>query len=198
MRTAITALVAVGCLALQANLACASPITIVDSSPQTGPTGGVNNPNLSIATFDFGGAEQQLATIDEISIRLTMNDGDTAPGNFDFNDLTLLLDGINTGIALNGFSNGATVSLLIGPQAPNNAAAILAALQADGQLVASIVDSDPNDNFFGNQSLQASAGLVITGQRVPEPASLAVWSLLLLAGALVVWRRRGFVPALNA
>ena len=61
-------------------------------------------------TFPTG----QLTTVDRITVTITMDDGDSAGSdpkdasdNFDFNDLTLGLDGINTGLLLNGFPNQA-------------------------------------------------------------------------------------------
>ena len=125
-----------------------------------------------------------------ISVTLTLDAGDTAWGDFDFNQLTLGLDGINTGLLLNGFSDGATVTATISG-APNNAALILAALQLDGQLAGTIIDSSPNDNFIGIPRVQTT--LTINGpanQVIPEPgtAALAAGGLLPLLG--VVTRRR--------
>lgn len=72
---------------------------------------------------------------------LTLTDGDLGPGNFDYDDLTLGLDGINTGILLNGFFNGFSDTVTV-TGVPNNASAILAALQADGRLVGTVIDAD--------------------------------------------------------
>jgi hypothetical protein len=79
---------------------------------------------------------------------LTLFDGDTGGGPFDTdrNNLTLGLDGIDTGILLNGFRDSETVTRTI-TGIPNNAAQILAAMKADGQLVGTIIDRTPNDNF---------------------------------------------------
>ena len=77
-----------------------------------------------------------------------MDDGDSAPGDFDFNDLTLYLDGINTGIILNGWPNNANDFRNTVSGTPLNGDAILAALQADGKLIATFNDADPSDNFW--------------------------------------------------
>jgi hypothetical protein len=63
-------------------------------------------------------------------------------------DLTLALDGIDTGIALNGFPPADPDTETIGG-VPLNKEQILAALQADGELEASIIDADPGDNMLG-------------------------------------------------
>src|SRR5258706_717289 len=109
------------------------------------PVESYGNQTTPIATFDYtsnanGSLVNQgvasynnLASIGSLTLTVTINDGDTATGNFDFNDLTIGLDGFDTGIKLNGFSNGAIQTLDIAG-APNNSAAILAALKADGKL----------------------------------------------------------------
>ena len=84
-------------------------------------------------------------SIQSISVTLTLDDGDTGAGEFDEGDLTLGLDGIDTGIELDGFPDGQEVTLTI-TGSPNNAAAILVALKADNELDGSILDADPGDN----------------------------------------------------
>src|SRR3954453_4447808 len=51
---------------------------------------------------------KKIATIGKITIRGTIFDGDTGPGDFGENNLTLALDGIDTGIKLNGFRSDET------------------------------------------------------------------------------------------
>jgi hypothetical protein len=48
----------------------------------------------------------EFVSLDSTRIILTIDDGDTGPGEFDENQLTLGLDGIDTGIKLNGFRGG--------------------------------------------------------------------------------------------
>ncbi len=117
---------------------------------------------LTGSAYNFAGQPySSLTSIDKLSVTLTLSDADTALGNFDFNQLTLGLDGIDTGIKLNGFSDGLTQTLTLGGT-PSNASAIISALQADGQLVGTIIDQSSNDNFIGISSLFKTT-LTITG-----------------------------------
>ena len=108
-------------------------------------------------TFPTG----QLTTVDRITITITMDDGDSAgtdpkdaSDNFDFNDLTLGLDGINTGLRLNGFPSGSIFTATLTDVTPNVSAQLIAAL-ADGTLVGSVIDADgdgvttTNPDFIG-------------------------------------------------
>lgn len=146
------------------------------------------------APYDFRGqAYESLTSTDNIAVTLTLNDGDTGLGDFDFNNLTLGLDGIDTGIKLNGFRNEETDTLTIAGT-PINASAILAALQADGQLVGTVIDANPDGNFVGFPS-QFNTTLNITGQTaqtVPEPATnLGVLALGAFgAGSLLLRKKK--------
>lgn len=81
----------------------------------------------------------KITSLSQISITLRLRGENN---NFNSNDLTLALDGIDTGIRLSGFdTNGQTLTFT---GSPGNAAQILAALKQDGQLQATIVDSDSN------------------------------------------------------
>ena len=94
---------------------------------------------------------QEVASCDSIqsiSVTLTLDDGDTASGDPDEGDLTLGLDGIDTGIKLDGFPDGQQETLTITSGSPNNAGAILDALKADNELDGSIFDADTGDNFL--------------------------------------------------
>jgi hypothetical protein len=92
---------------------------------------------------------RRIASIKQVTIRATINDGDTGLGEFDENDLFLELDNINTGIALNGFRNNQTDTRTISG-IPNQKSALKAALKQDGQLGARIIDADPvDDNGVG-------------------------------------------------
>jgi hypothetical protein len=84
-----------------------------------------------------------IASLKQVTIKATINDGDTGLGEYDENDLFLELDGINTGIALNGFRDKETDNRTI-RGIPNQRSALKAALKADGQLAARITDADPN------------------------------------------------------
>ena len=106
--------------------------------------------------------------LSELAVRVTLFDGDTAAGEFDFNDNTLLLDGTNIGnwsdvITQNtdqdgnplagGFSGGGFRNNLLDTgwfysNDPAVLAAVFASLDADGELVLALTDVDPNDNVL--------------------------------------------------
>lgn len=138
------------------------------------------------------------------SFRFTLFDGDTAAGNFDFNDNTLLVNGINVGnwnavnaentnglgVAIGGFSGGGFRNNLLdtGWFAVNNAAilaSLFGSMVTNESLTFQVSDVDPFDNFYDfTQGLDASlinvgSGPVIQppGGNVPEPASLALLGL---------------------
>jgi hypothetical protein len=156
MRASFKAIVAAG-LALGASAVSAVP---VDSYGGLIPSkNGVTGP---IATFDYasnadgslvnqgtGISYLTLANIGSLTLTVTIRDGDTAPGtpnNFDFNDLSIGLNGFDTGIKLNtptsGFANNA-ISTLDVTGVPQNAAAILAAIRLNnGKATLSIFDND--------------------------------------------------------
>lgn len=126
----------------------------VDQSGLTVPqTGGSYPLTTSNAPYDFSSQQDYVSLdfIDSISVAMTVGEGDTARGNFDRDNLTLGLDGYNTGIVLNGFPNEQTQTLPFSGS-PTNSEDILVALQQDGQLVGSLIDSDSDslaeDNIF--------------------------------------------------
>ena len=138
----------------------------------------------------------------EASVRFTLYDGDTAAGNFDDGDNTLLLNGINVGnwssvttVETNGLG---TVELSAPKLGFNNndldtgffnvtGAATLTALYnsivGTGQVAFGLNDVDPFDNFF-DFTLGVDGGLINVGQgptiESPEPATLMLLSMALL------------------
>ena len=145
----------------------------------TGLQSGGAYPLTAGAGFDFTAQDYaSLTTIDKLTISLTLNDGDSDVGEFDFDNLTLGLDGVDTGLKLNGFPNDNLITLDIeGPTAA--AATLLARLQEDGHLVATVIDPDgdgitqQNRDFIGFPNTQMTT-LVIEGQSgavIPLPAA---------------------------
>jgi hypothetical protein len=138
---------------------------------------------VQLARYDFTGffvSGDLLIT--EVSIRLTISDGNTAPGEADFNQLFLALNGINTGLALNGFISDATVTRLISgpPQDPATLGANLRGLAGSFNrrpgrrffpsspfVVASIIDQDPDDeNAIGIPPVTTT--ITISGVETPS------------------------------
>jgi hypothetical protein len=142
--------------------------------------------------FDFSGQDYGLfATIDSLSITLTVEDGDTDVDEFDQNDWTLGLDGVDTGLVLNGFTNDLTVTKEFTLIPVPTQDQILANLKADGQLVATIIDRDhPNNNWVSLCYDTHYATLTLEGSSAPEPSTMVIWSLLGTSVAGLAWWRR--------
>ena len=188
----------------------AQEITISDAVQQsgvrddlgTGESAAINRVDEPF-TFENSGS---LFDITNITITLTVLDGDTGSGPppDEFRDtLRLFLDGIDTGILLNGLDDASDDDNPVFPGdyasgtetisgSPINASAILAALRSDGQLLATIYATagDVNDGNLltvprftpESQPQQIFATLSITGTQIPEPGT---WALLALGAGIV-------------
>lgn len=149
----------------------------------------------------YGGLGGGLASA---SIRFSLYDGDTASGNFDFNDNDLLVNGINFGNwstvnAENTTTTGASTALgFSGGGFRNNVldtgwfgstdttllASLYASIVSNESLTFEMDDVDPGDNFFDfTQGIDGS--LINVGQGpgvippsgVPEASSIALLGL---------------------
>lgn len=148
---------------------------------------------LTAMAWNFTG-QPTLPSIGFIQITLTLQDGNSAPGDFDFNHLFLALDGVNTGLALNGFRGGGLQDTLT--ISGNISAAVstqLLAQFADKMFVGTIVTDNasdtalaPNDMFVGNDTSNATTTLTLAV--VPEPGTFALVGLGLVCA--FAFRRR--------
>jgi hypothetical protein len=192
----------------------AVPFSITSSVAQSGIDQSIGNAPLAVVNepgFNFVGQDyRSLRSVDRVSITLTLLDGDSAVGDRDFGKLTLMLEGVNTGILLNGFSDSELDTLTItGFPSDEDKIQILAGLQVDGHVSAWILSSDrPSFNRIGVPS-SSNATLVLTGDRLasinylrindlesqrsianPEPSTwLLLLSGLALLGGYNAWCR---------
>ena len=186
-----------------------SALSIIDSTAQSGGSGSrgtfqltsttdnstPQNPNGTTGPYNYTdqqAALNSLISIERIAVTLQLVDGNTALGEFDFGNLTLGLDGFDTGIRLNGFRNNQTDTLRI-ESTTLNGANILAALKADSRLVGTIFDAspltrDPNRLLPGS----FATTLEIIGTPVPFEISPGLGSLVLGAwGAVAYFKTKG-------
>lgn len=157
-------------------------LTLTSSVSQSGDYLWTNSPIDITASggWNFTGqAYNDLASIDKISITLTLYEADTKPGEFDYNQLTLGLDGYNTGLKLNGFGSNQTNTLTLTTTSPLNTSDILASLQADGRLMGTLLDATTGNNYLGVVG-SACTTLSITGDQlstVPAPGAVLLCGL---------------------
>ena len=210
MRVSLKSLVAAGVLATVTSAASAATINVTSTVSQAGilvpQTGGAYQLTDPATPYDFSGQANSFAnvnTIDSLTVTVTsILDGDTGPGDFDENNLHLGLDGIDTGLALNGLGNNAIVTLTATQLTPALQAALIAAL-ADGKLVGTIIDTDADvvaGDVIGIPALDTTLELTLTGRLLdvpgnggggnPVPLPAAVLIAPLGAGLAGIYSRR--------
>ncbi len=152
--------------------------------------------------------------ISAMSVRITLFDGDSANGDFDFNDNTFFVNGVNlgnwsgvttyqtSGDGLTLLSTGAGFGddiLSTGFFSTSNAAtlaSIFSSLSSTNAFAFTLNDIDPNDNFY-DFTQGVDGGLINVGTgpvvqppsgAVPEPAT---WAMMLTGfGAIGTMLRR--------
>ena len=188
-KSLLAGVLALGGLAGAAN---AAALTVSSTVPQSGFIGNTTGaPGSLLATYDYTGQfGSPLTSVDSLTITLSISDGDTAAAEFDNGNLFLTLDGVNTGLALDGFGNNNIVTLTLNQLTPGVSAALVAAL-ADNQLVARIIDTDPADgndplNFISLPALidtTLDLNVQVQGGGGPNPVPLPAAALLAPLGA---------------
>ena len=153
------------------------------------------------APWNFSANFNSLASITAISITLTLTNGSTdangIPGN-----LTLGLNGIDTGVVLDNFGSFNAISRLTFtnvPVSPAVGSSLLTSLQASGGLVngtiigaagtaANFIQITMGDPTAG--ATQPQTILSLTGAAVPEPATVTLLGAGVLALGVAGVRRR--------
>ena len=170
----------------------ADPLNLSDTVRQSGQSGSASPFPITDPShpWDFTGQDfYALASIDTITITVTIKDGDTASWEFDYNNLSLGLDGFDTGLKLNWYRNDRTDTRTLTVTDFDNSINILSALKQDGQLHGTVIDSDSPGNNWIYVPFQSTyyTTLKIQGTPIahtPEPASMFLFGsgLIALAG----------------
>jgi hypothetical protein len=176
-------------LALGAIGLSASAVPVEYGNPVSTTAAGVTVTGSAgpIAAFNFGASATAFTGIDSLTLTLRVTDGDSGAGQFDRDNLTIGLNGLNTGIKLNDFLGTSSTTDSSGPVvtqditgAPANAAAILASIKATGLANLTVFDTDVD--------AAGSAPGAIAGDTIgfPQPQLLADATLVLqqTAGSL--------------
>jgi len=173
LKSVLAAAVAMAAAAMSSS---AATVPISSTVGQSGFNGDQTNSTaypLTATPFDFTGQVNSfgsITSVDSLTITLEMNDGDSNVGDFDFNNLTLGLDGHDTGVKLNGFTNGQILTLTVGPLPVATQLQLIADL-ADGKVAGSVI-AGPN-----------SIGPVPPGDTIGFPAAIDTTLDLVVSGA---------------
>jgi hypothetical protein len=199
MRVSLKSLFAAGVVGAMGMVASAAPVAVSSTVAQSGFIGTQNSASYQLTStpYDFTGQVNAFANVtgvDSITVSLTVNDGDTGVGEYDLGSLFLGLDGINTGLALNGFLNNNIVTLTLNTLNPATSALLAAAL-SDGQLVGTVIDTTPGNStpagdIIGFPSIvDTTLDLVLSGPNLaapgggPNPIPLPAAALIAPLGA---------------
>jgi hypothetical protein len=206
LKSVLAAAIAMGATAMSAS---AAQLTISSTVAQSGYNSDQNQASypLTGTPYDFTGTVNSFAnisSIDQLTVTLEMNDGDTGVGDYDFGSLTLGLDGHDTGLKLDGFTNNNIVSLTLSSLSVQLQNLIIADL-ADGQLVGSVLDATPGNSTPAGDTIgfpfvvDTSLDLVVSGPNLaapgggggnPVPLPAAVLVAPLGAGLAGIYSRR--------
>jgi PEP-CTERM motif len=181
---------------------------MVSNNVQSGDSGPIDSflDGISIATFTLPAAP--IGTITDFQIEFTLDDGDTAFGDADHGALTLYLNGLDTGVVLNGFADGSVDRLTFNSTVtPAFSSLLLSSIGPGGLVSATIHDTTsnpvdfsatfpnsniatlPSDNFGQPVIAKLQIGFIAISA-VPEPSSGLMLLGLGLSIAGAKYRRR--------
>jgi hypothetical protein len=146
----------------------------------------------------------------QAAFRITLYDGDTATGNFDYLQNSLLVNGMliqdfsavtttshnslgtPTGLTTGGFPDGILSTGFFFTSDPVALASIHAQALGTGNLIFGLLDVDPGENYFdfkqGIDSSFVNAGAppsVAPPSSVPEPSGILALGFLLASGSMI-------------
>jgi hypothetical protein len=204
LKSVLSAAVAMSAMAFSAS---AASVPISSTVAESGSVTLQNQPSypLTGTPYDFTGqvnAFSAITSIDSLTVTLTVTDGDSDVGEFDHGNLTLALDGTDTGLKLDGFSNNNVVTLSLNTLSPALQSALIASL-ADGKLVGSVNDAahpnQPGDVIGFPTAIDTTLDLTVSGPTLtgpggnggnPVPLPAAVVLAPLGAGLAGIYSRR--------
>lgn len=147
--------------------------------------------------------------LSEVAIRLTLFDGDSSVGDFDFNDNQLLVNGFSIGnfsdvLTWNTSSDGVTSSgqvlgysdaeLGTGWFYSDNSSFLSSffnSLVSTNQVVVSLDDVDPGDNYLDfRQGLDSGLASTSVGAQVANPVNESNSLLIMLMGLFLIFKSR--------
>jgi hypothetical protein len=178
MRVSLKSVLAGLTLGVIASAASAATVPVSSTVAEGGYVGPQNQANylLTATPYSFASQVNSLAnvtSIDSLTVTLQISDGDTGPADYDFNNLFLTLDGINTGLALNDFFNNTNFSQSLNQIPVPTQAALIVQLQ-DGLLVGGVLDLTPGNAPAGDTiafpaAVDTTLDLVLSGANLATP-----------------------------
>ncbi len=143
---------------------------------------------VALGTLDFTGQPVgSMPQLNSMHFSLALGGLDTGASNFDFNNITLTVAGIDTGIKLNGYTNSIFSQTRTFDKNILNGAAILAAIQSTPSSISvGLLDITPDGT---NEYYTYGGSFNLTFDSNPVPFTPAESMGLVVMGAASAWVR---------